>query len=316
MKTLFPAIEPYSEGKLQVSDLHEIHYEQVGNPEGQAALFLHGGPGLGILPIYRHFFDASHYRIVLPDQRGAGRSKPYAELKENDTRQIVEDLEKLRKHLAIDKWLVMGGSWGSLLALCYAIKYPDSVSSLVLRGVFLGRQTDLDWVYGGTGTAQLFPDKWAEFKAPVNGNDDAEIVAAYYQLLTHQDPQIARAAALTWASYGANTMTLIPGSESSRDITASDKMLSLARTECHFAHHKFFLEDDNYVLQNADKISHIPTHIVHGRYDVICPLRSAWDIHQSMPDSQLHIVEGGAHIPTEPGMVDKLVAITEQLKAR
>ena len=314
MKQLYPAIKPYREAKLRVSELHQIHFEEAGNPDGQAALFLHGGPGLGILPVYRRFFDCQHYRIILPDQRGAGRSQPYAELDENDTWHIVEDLEKLRTHLGIERWLVMGGSWGSLLALCYAIKYPDAISGLILRGVFLGRRKDIDWVYGGVGTAQLFPDQWAQFKAPFEAFPDHEVVAQYHKVLLGRDKQQARKLALIWASYGANTMALLPNTQSSRDITASDKMLALARSECHFSHHDFFLPSDNYVLDNVNRLHAIPTHIVHGRYDAICPVGTAWDLHQCLPHSQLHIIADGAHIPTEPGMVDRLISITDDMK--
>ncbi|BDX08515.1 prolyl aminopeptidase [Planctobacterium marinum] len=314
MKQLYPAIEPYRQEKLKVSELHLIHFEEAGNPNGQAALFLHGGPGLGILPVYRRFFDAQHYRIILPDQRGAGRSRPYAELEENETWHIVEDLEKLRKHLGIERWLVMSGSWGSLLALCYAIKYPEAISGLILRGVFLGRGKDIDWVYGGVGTAQIFPEQWAKFKAPFKESPDQDIVAKYYEVLSGDDKERAKKLALIWASYGANTMTLLPNSQSSRDITATDKMLALARTECHFAQHNFFLPDDNYVLDNVHRLQSIPTHIVHGRYDAICPVGTAWDLHQQLPHSHLHIVADGAHIPTEPGMVDKLIAISDEMK--
>ena len=316
---LFPSIEPFQQGTLAVSELHTIHYEQVGNPQGHAALFLHGGPGLGILPVYRRFFDPEHYRVVLPDQRGAGRSTPYAELRENNTWEIVADLEKLRKHLGIEKWLVMGGSWGSLLALCYAIKHPESVSGLILRGVFLGSQKELDWVYGGTGTAQIFPDQWAAFKTPIPDTEDCNAVSAYYSLLTSDDKDVAQNAAACWANFGAQTMTLLPDSPSSRDISNSDKMVSLARTECHFSHHKFFLESDNFVLDNVHKIQQIPTRIVHGRYDAICAVSSAWNLQQAMQASEasncaLHIVADGAHIPTEAGMVHKLIEATEQFK--
>lgn len=315
MRKLYPAIEPYRQDKLSVSEIHQIHFEEVGNPDGQAALFLHGGPGLGILPIYRRFFDAEHYRIILPDQRGAGRSQPYAELQENDTWNIVDDLEKLRTHLGIERWLVMGGSWGSLLALCYAIKYPEAVSGLILRGVFLGRRKDINWVYGGVGTAQIFPDQWAQFKAPFEQFSDKEVVTQYYKILSGEDKNQAQKLALIWASYGANTMTLLPNSHSSRDITATDKMLALARTECHFAHHNFFLPDDNYVLDNVHRLQSIPTHIVHGRYDAICPAGTAWDLHQQLPHSHLHIVADGAHIPTEPGMANTLITITDGMRS-
>lgn len=312
--SLYPETEPFHQGVLQVSPLHNMHYEQAGNPKGQAALFLHGGPGLGILPIYRRFFDPEHYHIVLPDQRGAGRSTPYAELEENDTWHIVEDLEKLRQHLGIKQWLIMGGSWGSLLALCYAIKYPENVSGLILRGLFLGRPKDIDWVYSGTGTAHLFPEQWSAFKAAVSHVSDHEVVAAYYELLTSDDKGIAQKAAMSWANYGAQTMTLLPNSPSSRDISDKNKMLSLARTECHFSKHNFFLASDNFILENIKIITNIPMHIVHGRYDAICTVGGAWDLHQALPDSYLHIIPDGAHIPTEPGMVDKLIEVSDSFK--
>lgn len=314
MLPLFPPVKPFRQSRLKVSDIHEIHYEQVGNPNGSAALFLHGGPGLGILPIYRRFFDPNHYHIILPDQRGAGRSTPYAELRDNDTWKIVADLERLRQHLGIKQWLVMGGSWGSLLALCYAIKHPNALSGLILRGVFLGRPRDTHWLFGGGGAADIFPDKWQSFKAHLGEIEDAQVIAGYNELLTSDDEQTAMRAAISWANYEAQMMTLLPDNGSSRDIAASDKMLALARTECHFAHHQFFLESDNFVLDNIQALREIPTFIVHGRYDIICPVLNAWDLHQKLPGSQLRIVADGAHIPTEPGMIDQLVCATESLK--
>lgn len=312
LKALYTDIQPFAEGKLRVSNIHELHYEEVGNPNGIPALFLHGGPGLGVLPIYRRFFDPEKYRVILLDQRGAGRSRPYAEMEDNNTWSIVADLEKLRTHLSIDKWLVMGGSWGSLLGLCYAIKHPASISGLILRGVFLGRQQDLDWVYSGVGTAKLFPEQWQAFKAPFSDADDKDLVALYNKALHSDAKDSALSHALSWASYGANTMTLLPSSQSSRDMTDKSKMLSLARTECHFAAHKFFLPNDSYILDNIKSVGGFPVHIVHGRYDAICSMQNAWDLHQTLPDSTLHIVADGAHAPTEPGMIDVLVTLTDE----
>jgi len=309
---LYPAIEPYDVERLQVSDLHTIAYEQVGNPNGRPALFLHGGPGVGISPGYRRFFDPEHYRTVLVDQRGAGRSTPHAETRENTTWHIVEDLEKLRVALGIDNWIVMGGSWGSLLALCYAIKHPSSVAAMIVRGVFLGRQFEIDWLHSPNGAAHIFPDEWEKYKAPVQDAEDS--VAAYCELLSDDDEHAAMKAARSWTRWEAAMMTLFPDPVALEQMIADHSALSIARIESHFTANNFFLESDNFVLDNAAAMAAIPCRIVHGRYDTICPPISAWELHKALPSSSLIIVPDGAHSPMDGGMTAELVKAANDLR--
>lgn len=309
---LYPEIMPYHVGLLRVSDLHTIAYEEVGNPSGRPALFLHGGPGVGISPGYRRFFDPEHYRIVLVDQRGAGRSTPHAEIRENTTWDIVEDLERLRRKLDVDNWVVMGGSWGSLLALCYAIKHPNSVAAMIVRGIFLGRQIESDWIYRPHGAAQIYPDEWERFNAPVQGAEDN--VAAYCRLLNEYDEETAQIAARSWTRWEGAMMTLFPDPAALEEMTADHTALSIARIESFYAANKFFLETDDYVLDNADEMAAIPCRIVHGRYDTICPPGSAWELHKALPNSSLTIVPDGAHSPMDAGMTSELVRAADDLR--
>jgi proline iminopeptidase len=310
--SLYPAIEPYNVGSLAVSDLHTIVYEEVGNPAGRPALFLHGGPGVGISPDYRRFFDPEYYRIVLVDQRGAGRSTPHSETRENTTWDIVADLEKLRKQLGLDDWIVMGGSWGSLLALCYAIKHPNSVAGMIIRGIFLGRQFEIDWLHGENGAARIYPDEWERYTAPVSDADDK--VAAYCELLNGDDLSAAKSAAKSWTRWEASMMTLFPDSKALAGMLQDDSALSIARIESHFTANNFFLEKDNFVLDNAAVISHIPTRIVHGRYDTICPPISAWELHKALSESTLTLVPDGAHSPLDGGMTAELIRASDEFR--
>ncbi|NOX81823.1 MAG: prolyl aminopeptidase [Alphaproteobacteria bacterium] len=298
-----------------MSALHSIFYEEVGRESGRCALFLHGGPGVGILPGYRRFFDPAHYRTILVDQRGAGRSTPFAELEENNTWALVEDLEKLRKHLRVSDWIVMGGSWGSLLALCYAIRYPDRVSGMILRGIFLGRPAEMSWVYGGTGTAQIFPEHWARFRSLVPESKEADTAKAYYKLLTGEDQEAALTAAKYWAEWSASTMTLLPDPAAVAEIASDKTVLPVSRIECHFENNQFFLPSPNFVIDNAAVIQDIPTEIVHGRYDAICAVKGAWDLHQALPASKLTIVPDGGHSPMEPPMAEALIRAAESMKS-
>lgn len=309
---LFAEIEPYNLGRLKVSEIHTITYEEVGNPDGRPALFLHGGPGVGISPSYRRFFDPQHYRIILVDQRGAGRSTPHADIRDNTTWDIVDDLEKLRGELGIDDWVVMGGSWGSLLALCYAITHPGSVAAMIIRGIFLGRQTEIDWLHGANGAALIYPDEWEKYVAPVAGATDN--VAAYRELLNHQNDDVALAAARSWTRWEASIMTLFPDPDSLAAMTSDHSALSIARIESFYTSNNFFLETDNYVLDNADVMVDIPCHIVHGRYDVICPPISAWQLHKALRNSTLTIVPDGAHSPVDGGMTALLVDAANECK--
>ena len=312
---LFPEIEPYATGSLRVSDLHTIFYEEAGNADGRPALFLHGGPGVGILPAYRRFFNPGFYRVVLPDQRGAGRSTPHAEIRENTTWDVVADLEKLRRHLGVDDWIVMGGSWGSLLALVYAISHPQSVAGLIIRGVFLGRPSEIDWLHEPGGASQIFPDEWERYLAAVEGVSASGSVEAYHKLLTGDEEAARLAAAKAWTRWEASTMNLIPDPAAIEEMVGDRAALSIARIECTYTHNKFYMPSDNWVLENVDAIAHIPCRIVQGRYDVICPMISAWELSKALPNAELTIVPDGSHSPMDAGMAAELVRASEALKS-
>lgn len=309
---LYPPLEPTSVKKLKVSELHTIVYEEAGMPAGRPALFLHGGPGVGISPDYRRFFDPAHYRQILVDQRGAGRSTPHAEIAENTTWHIIEDLEKLRNSLGIDNWVVMGGSWGSLLALCYAIKHPHSVAGLIIRGVFLGRQAEVDWIHSPHGAALVYPDEWERYTAPVAGAND--YVKAYCELLATDDKKQALKAARAWSRWEGTMNSFLPDPDALSQMTNDAAALSIARIESFYTANHFFLETDNFVLENANRIAHIPCRIVNGRYDIICPSVSAWELHKALPESTLTIVPNGAHSPLDPGMARELVKAADEFR--
>lgn len=310
--SLYPAIEPFSIDELKVSDLHTIVYEQVGNPNGRPALFLHGGPGVGISPDYRRFFDPDYYRVVLVDQRGAGRSTPHADIRENTTDAIVGDLEALREHLGIEDWIVMGGSWGSLLALYYAIQHPGSIAGIIIRGIFLGRQFEIDWIHKPNGAALIYPEEWERYTTLVPGAEN--IVEAYCKLLGSDDAAVAREAAVAWTRWEGSMVTLFPDPDALNDSLNSPSALSIAHIESHFTAHNFFLESDNYILDNAAVIADIPMTIVHGRYDTICPPISAWELHKALPNSNLVMVPDGAHSPVDGGMTKELVNASDVMR--
>jgi proline iminopeptidase len=309
---LYPPIEPYATGTLQVSERHTLFYQEAGSPEGRPGVFLHGGPGVGIHPDYRRFFDPDHYRVVLLDQRGAGRSTPHAAIEENTTWDLVEDLETLRQHLGIDDWVVMGGSWGSLLALCYAIKHPASVAGIIIRGIFLGRQSEMDWLFAPGGASNVYPEEWERFVEPVAGREDR--VAAYHELLNQEDEAQALAAARSWSKWEGSMNALFPDPKQLSQMTNDHAALAIARLEAHYSVNNFFLPEDNHVLDNASTIAHIPCHIIQGRYDIICPPISAWELHQALPNSKLTIVPEGAHSPLDPGMATALVGAADILR--
>lgn len=311
-EALYPAIEPYAIESLAVSDVHTIVYEQVGNPHGRPALFLHGGPGVGISPQYRRFFDPDHYRIILVDQRGAGRSTPHADIRENTTWDIVADLEALKAHLGIDDWIVMGGSWGSLLALCYAIRHPDSVAGIIIRGIFLGRPFEIDWLHKPDGASKIYPDEWERYTALVPGEDD--VVGAYCRLLASEDEAERAAAAKAWTRWEMSMVTVFPDPAALETALEDPSALSIACIESHYTHHGFFLEGDNFVLDNVAAIADIPTSIVHGRYDIICPPISAWDLHRALPSSKLTLVANGGHSPLDGDMTRELVRASDAMR--
>jgi proline iminopeptidase len=313
-RPLYPPIEPYRTGTLKVSELHTMFYQEAGNPKGKPALFLHGGPGVGILPDYRRFFDPQFYRVILPDQRGAAKSTPYAELKENTTWDIVEDLEKLKRHLQIDRWIVMGGSWGSTLGLSYAIRYPQSVSGLILRGIFLARPMEEDWLFRPGGASQIFPDEWEKFVSPIPEKDRDHLLLAYYSILTGSDEAAKLRAARAWTRWEVSTMTLVPNAGVIDSMMEPKSAVAVARIECHYSVNNFFMKSKNQLLDEIQAIYGIPCRIVQGRHDVLCPPISAWDLHHALPGSDLRIVPDGAHSPMDIGMIHELVQASEDFK--
>ena len=314
MPNLFPEIEPFKTETLKASPLHEIYVEQSGNPEGTPIVFLHGGPGGGTDPKYRRFFDPAHYRIVLFDQRGCGKSKPTAELEENSTWELVHDIELIRKHLGFRSWIVFGGSWGSTLALAYAVKHPSRVRGLILRGIFLCRKEEIQWFYQ-QGASNLFPDVWEHYLEPIPEGERGDLVQAYHRRLTGGDETQKLAAAKAWSKWEGATSRLHFSQEMVDGFDDAKHALEFARIENHYFVNNAFFETDNFLLENVEKIRHIPGVIVHGRYDVVCPVKNAWDLHRAWPEAQLHIVPDAGHSAFESGIQDKLVEATEAFKA-
>jgi len=312
---LFPPIEPYREGRLKVGDIHELHYEESGNPEGKPVVFLHGGPGGGTEPKYRRFFDPSKYRIVLFDQRGCGKSTPHACLEENTTWDLVDDIEALRKHLGIARWQVFGGSWGSTLALTYAEKHPERVTELVLRGIFLLRKWEIDWFYQA-GASALYPDAWEHYLAPIPEGERGDLLSAYAKRLTGDDDGERRAAAKAWSIWEGSTSRLFTDPDAVKKFGDDTFALAFARIECHYFKNSGFFDRDDELLANIGKIRHIPTVIVQGRYDVVCPMRSAWDLHRAFPEAELTVVPDAGHAALEPGNARALVDATNKFAAR
>ena len=314
MNDLFPPIEPFKTEHLKVSPLHEVYVEQSGNPEGQPIVFLHGGPGGGTDPKHRQFFDPAHYRIVLLDQRGCGHSRPTAELEENGTWELVHDLELIRKHLGIRSWIVFGGSWGSTLALAYAVKHPTRVKGLILRGIFLCRPEEIRWFYR-EGTSNLFPDLWDQYVSIIPEEERGDLVAAYHRRLTGSDREAQLAAAQAWSKWEGATSKLYVTQEMIDSFDDPKHALEFARIENHYFTNNAFFDSPNFLLENIEKIRQIPGVIVHGRYDVVCPAKNAWDLHKAWPEAQLHIVPDAGHSAWEPGIQAKLVEATEAFKA-
>jgi proline iminopeptidase len=310
-RTLYPPVEPWDSGLLRVSPRHEIYYEQCGNPYGQPAVFLHGGPGGGGDTTPRRFFDPARYRIVLLDQRGCGRSRPHAELEENTTWHLIADLEALRTKLGIDRWLVFGGSWGSTLALLYAEAHPERVTHLVLRGIFMLRPAEIAWFYQH-GASELYPDAWEPFRDFIPPAERGDFLAAYHRRLTGPDPDLALKAARVWSVWEGSTSHLYP-SESTVDRFGADRFaLAFARIEAHYFVNGGFMAVPDQILRDVPRIRHIPGTIVQGRYDVVCPLTSAWALHRAWPEATLRIVPDAGHSAFEPGIVHELITATDR----
>jgi proline iminopeptidase len=310
MRTLYPPIEPFHSSSLRVSDLHTLYFEEVGDPRGRKAVFLHGGPGGGLDPDYRRYFDPARWRVVLFDQRGCGRSTPHAELRENTTPDLVADIERLREHLQIDRWFVFGGSWGSTLALAYAEAHPDRCLGLILRGIFLLRRKELLWFYQ-EGASWLFPEAWEEYLAPIPENERGDLMAAYYKRLTSPDPAVRLRAARAWSVWEGSTSKLRPDPRLIERFGGDSFAEAFARIECHYFVNGAFLRSDTQLLDDVPRIAHLPGVIVQGRYDVVCPARSAWDLHRRWPKSRLVMVGDAGHSISEPGIVDALIQATD-----
>jgi proline iminopeptidase len=314
-RRLYPEIEPYNSGHLRVSDTHEIYFEECGNPDGEAAVFIHGGPGAGCDARARRFFDPDHYRIVLMDQRGCGRSRPHANLTDNTTWHLCADLERLREHLNIDHWLVFGGSWGSTLALAYSQHHPAVVSGLILRGIFLCRPAEIRWFYQ-FGASELFPDVWESYVAPIPQAERGDLLQAYYRVLTGDDHAAALEAARAWSMWEGATSFLLRDESHVAHSGEAEFALALARIECHYFVNDAFMGNERQLLEGVDAIRHIPAVIVQGRYDVVCPMRSAWDLHRAWPEAELKIVPDAGHSALEPGNTSALVAATDAFRHR
>jgi proline iminopeptidase len=313
MKTLYPEIEPFDDGMLQVSDLHTIHYERIGNPDGIPVVFLHGGPGGGLIPLYRQFFDPAAYHVILFDQRGSGKSTPAYELRENTTWDLVADIEKLREKFGIDKWYVFGGSWGSTLSLTYAETHPDRVLGLALRGIFLTRRKELEWFYQ-YGASEIFPDFWERYRDEIPEGERGDFMTAYYKRLTGDDEDVKLSAAQAWSVWEGSTSKLHPSKDLMDNLEDPHAALSMARIECHYFMNNSFFTSEDYLLENVDKIRHIPTVIVQGRYDVVCPITSAWDLHKAFPEAELIVVPDAGHSVSEPGIISALVDAMDKFR--
>jgi proline iminopeptidase len=310
-RPLYPAIEPYATGALSVSRLHTLYYEEVGRADGLPAVALHGGPGGGISPDMRRFFDPDRWRVVLFDQRGCGRSVPHADLTENTTWDLVADMEKLREKLGIEKWLVFGGSWGSTLALTYAAMHPERVLGLVLRGIFLVTQHEIQWFYQN-GASNLFPDAHDRYKAPIPEAERGDLITAYHQRLTHSDRATRIEAARAWAGWEGETLSL-QGPKGKPTRFDEDRFVeAFARIECHYFVNRGFFPEDGWLLKQAYRFAHIPGWIAHGRYDVVTPLSSAWALTKVWPSAQLDIIPDAGHASLETGTVDSLVRATDR----
>jgi len=312
---LYVETEPFAEGWLPVGGGHEIYYEQCGARGGKPVVVLHGGPGGAINPTMRRFFDPARWRVALFDQRGCGKSRPNASLDDNTTWSLVEDIERLRRHLGVERWTVFGGSWGSTLALAYAIKHPDRVEGLILRGVFLLTQRELNWFYQD-GASMMFPDAWERFRAPIPPAERGDMVSAYHRRLTDPDRRVQAQAAAAWSQWEGDTISLRGPQARPAKFNEVDFAVAFARIECHFFANKGFFEEDGWLLKNIQRIRGIPGWIVQGRFDVVTPLESAWALKTAWPEARFEIIWDAGHASTEPGIVDALVRATDQALGR
>lgn len=315
MRDFYPEIQPYQTHRVAVDALHTLHVEECGNPDGLPVVFLHGGPGAGLSHYHRRFFDPARYRIVLFDQRGAGQSTPFAELADNTTWHLVADIEAIREKLGIERWVVFGGSWGSTLALAYAQTHPERALGIVLRGIFLGREPELRWFNELDGGAwQIFPERWARFLAFIPETERGSMLEAYWRRLTSSDEATRLAAAQAWSAWEGGSTTLIHEPDAGGIFEDPHHAVSLALMEAHYFRHALFLQP-NQLLRDIHRIRHIPATIVHGRYDIICPMTNAWDLSQAWPEAELHVVLAG-HSAADPAIIDQLVQAADGLADR
>lgn len=314
MSELFPEIEPYRTFRLRVSDLHELHVEETGNPRGKPVVFFHGGPGAGISPMHRRLFDPAVWRVVLFDQRGSGRSTPLGELSENTTWHLVADAERIREELGIEKWLVFGGSWGSTLALAYAEAHPERATGLILRGIYLSREAEIRWTMGG-GVQRVYPDGWKEFLSILSGPEKADPLDSYYRRLTSDDPAVRLEASRAWNLWEDRASYLVPQLDPPSEEGA-EKDVALSRIEAHYFVNRGFFDPEDQLLRDVGKLRHLPAVIVQGRYDMVCPLTSAWELHEAWPEARFVVVPDAGHAFTEPGIRDALLSALEEFKAR
>jgi proline iminopeptidase len=310
---LFPDIAPFETGFLPVSGGHVLYWEQVGNPRGQPVLFLHGGPGAGAGAVHRRFFDPGHWRVVIFDQRGAGRSRPLGELRDNTTPHLVADIEVLRRHLGIESWLLFGGSWGSTLALAYAQAHPERVAGCVLRGVFLGRDAEVEWFL--YGLRRVFPDAWNAFADHLPPGERVDLLAGYLSRLTHADPSVHLPAARAWSQYEGSCSTLLPSPDTVASFAQDRSALGLARIEAHYFANALFLPPGG-LLAHMHRIAHVPAEVIQGRYDMVCPAESAFDLAAAWPKARLTIIPDAGHSALEPGVRMALVAAVERFRRR
>ncbi len=314
MRELYPPLEPYNSGKLSVSDLHTIYFEEAGNANGRPVVFLHGGPGGGIDPSYRRYFNPERWRMVLFDQRGCGQSTPHAELRQNTTWDLVHDIEQLRAQLDIERWLVFGGSWGSTLALAYSQTHPEHCQGLILRGIFLLRAKELRWFYQ-EGASYIFPDAWEEFLKPIPVAERGDLLSAYYQRLTSPDPNTRLDAARAWSIWEASTSKLFPDQMLKQRFGDSAFADAFARIECHYFVNKGFLAHEEQLIANVARIRALPAVIVQGRYDVVCPAISAWELHRAWPEAEFQLIPDAGHSMSEPGIRNALIEATDRFAA-
>lgn len=313
LRSFYPSIEANATGFLQVDEVHKLYWEEAGNPQGKPILFVHGGPGIGLDPSHRRFFDPAHYRIILFDQRGCGKSEPFSCLENNTTWDLVDDIEKLRNHLGVQSWIVFGGSWGSTLALTYAIQHPEKVDGLILRGIYLCRQKEIQWYYQ-SGAHRLFPDVWQHYIAPIPLEERDDLVKAFYKRLTSSDDLVRSEAAKAWSGWEGATSKLLFDPALYASFTEDNHADSIARIECHYFINNTFFDSDNWILDHCKIIQNIPCVIVHGRYDIPCFVENAWELSQALPHAELHIIPNAGHAATEPGNLDALIRATDKFK--